>query len=55
MPYEIRKVEGGYAVFNQETGERKNKKAYKSRKEAMPYMRALYAAEDKTLPGPPTK
>jgi len=25
MPYSIRKVKGGYAVFNKDTGERKNK------------------------------
>ena len=45
MPYEIRKVEGGYCVFNKETGERKNKKPDPSKEAAMPYMRALYSKE----------
>jgi hypothetical protein len=45
MPYAIRKVEGGYAVFNTETGERKNSKPYPSKEAAQPYMRALYSAE----------
>jgi hypothetical protein len=42
MPYEIRKVSGGYAVFNSETGERKEKKAYPTREAAQALMRALY-------------
>ncbi len=45
MPYAIRKVSGGYAVFNTDTGERKNEKPYPSRSAALPYLKALYAHE----------
>jgi len=45
MPYEIRKVDGGYAVFNKETGERKNEKPYPSKDAALPYMKKLYSVE----------
>jgi len=42
MPYSIRKVRNGFAVFNKATGKRKNKKP-KSRAEARAYLKALYA------------
>ena len=42
MPYEIRKVDGGYAVFNKNTGERKNKKA-KTHEAAKAFLAALEA------------
>jgi len=42
MPYTIRKVRNGFAVFNKDTGKRKNKKP-KSRAEARAYLKALYA------------
>jgi len=42
VPYSIRKVKNGFAVFNKATGKRKNKKP-KSRAEAKAYLRALYA------------
>ena len=42
MPYTVRKVKGGVAVFNKDTGKRKNKKPM-SRAEAKAYLRALYA------------
>jgi len=46
MPYNITGSNGeGFTVVNTDTGERKNKKPYKSRGEAVKYMRALYAAE----------
>ena len=41
MPYNIRKVKGGVAVFNKDTGKRKNKKPM-SRGEAKAYLKALY-------------
>ena len=46
MPYAIKKVKGGLAVFNKATGKRKNRKP-KSRAEAKAYLRALYANEPK--------
>lgn len=42
MPYSIRKVKGGVAVFNKDTGQRKNKKPM-SRAKAKAYLKALYA------------
>ncbi len=42
MPYTIRKVKGGVAVFNKDTGKRKNKKPM-SRAKAKAYLKALYA------------
>ena len=42
MPYTTRKVKGGVAVFNKDTGKRKNKKPM-SRAKAKAYLRALYA------------
>ena len=41
MPYTIRKVKGGVAVFNKDTGKRKNKKPM-SRAKAKAYLKALY-------------
>jgi hypothetical protein len=41
MPYEIKPVNGGFAVFNKQTGERKNEKP-KSKKSALAYLKALY-------------
>jgi len=42
MPFTIRKVKGGSAVFNKDTGKRKNKKPM-SRAKAKAYLKALYA------------
>ena len=42
MPYNIRKVNGGFAVYNKDKGTRKNKKPM-SRAKAKAYLRALYA------------
>ena len=42
MPFSIRKVKGGVAVFNKDTGKRKNKKPM-SRARAKAYLKALYA------------
>lgn len=52
MPYEIVKLRDGYHVRNQQTGEIKNKKPYPDAKAALPYMRALYAADRGVLKGP---
>lgn len=49
MPYQIVKRDDGYYVYKEDadgrpTGEAKNSKPYASRKQATPYLRALYAA-----------
>ncbi len=42
MPFTIRKIKGGYAVFNKDTGKQKNKKPMTKAK-AEKYLKALYA------------
>ena len=42
MPFTIRKIKGGYAVFNKDTGKQKNKKPMTKAK-ATKYLKALYA------------
>jgi len=43
MPWEIKRFVDGYYVVNQETKEKKNKKPYKVRNDAVKYLSALYA------------
>jgi hypothetical protein len=47
MPYEAAKEKDGWYVYKAADGkrERKNKRAYKTRSEALPYLRALWSAE----------
>jgi hypothetical protein len=54
MPYQVAKVEGGFKVKNTETGEMKPKKAYKTRSEAVDFMKTLQSAEDLSKNAPPT-
>ena len=42
MPFTIKKIKGGYAVFNKDTGKQKNKKPMTKAK-ATKYLKALYA------------
>jgi len=46
VPYNVAKQDGLYYVLKH--GKRKNKKGYKSRAEAMGYMRALYSHSPKS-------
>ena len=42
MPYGIKKVEGGYKVYNKNTGKTYSKKPHKTRKEALAQQAAMY-------------
>jgi hypothetical protein len=42
MPFKVKKIKGGFAVFNQDTGKQKNKKPM-TKVKASKYLKALYA------------
>lgn len=51
MPYEIIKNNNGYFVITKETGRKHSKIPFKTKKEALSQMKALYASENKKVKG----